>query len=411
MLCPKCGTEVGNVVRYCKSCVQHNKERESKQKEKKALEAITPDSEPISLTETAEPNAEGFKEIFSTDIPAGFWLRFFAFLIDFVILGIINFFCIELLLLKVFDFNINNLILDVTDLVNRQILEIGFIWILIITSIISLIIKCIFYSISIFVVGLLYYSLFESSKYKATIGKLLLGIYVCNYKCEQQRFDEALIRNACKFFSNITFGIGYLIIIFTKYKQSLHDLISTSYVVKKKKYSYKKRNYFAALGVLLFVVWIYSYNKISLNNNSSANLAVLQKIPKPTKITGSGLINGKFFKPNSAFISKNGILTFREGEDFFAKRKISIFLFDEFKSLSKRTFKVKNDKNFGNPHIHISEMKEKSKIPETEIISNNYLLILKFNKIKNNTISGTIELNAGGKKPASLNLSFNAYLR
>ncbi len=83
------------------------------------------------------------------------------------------------------------------------------------------------------VIWVLYYTLMESSKYQATIGKLALGLIVTDMSGNKLDFTKALVRNLCKIISSIILGIGYLMAAFTDKKQGLHDMIANTLVVKK----------------------------------------------------------------------------------------------------------------------------------------------------------------------------------
>ncbi len=83
------------------------------------------------------------------------------------------------------------------------------------------------------VIPWLYYSFFESSNGKATLGKKALGIIVVDANNNKISFVRATVRYWSKYVSLIIFFIGYIMAGFTKKKQALHDIISVTYVVKK----------------------------------------------------------------------------------------------------------------------------------------------------------------------------------
>jgi len=80
---------------------------------------------------------------------------------------------------------------------------------------------------------LLYSPLCISSRYRATIGKILFGIIVVYGNGRQCSFSRALIRELGKYVSLITLGIGFVIIGFTKKKQGLHDLLADTVVIDR----------------------------------------------------------------------------------------------------------------------------------------------------------------------------------
>ena len=80
---------------------------------------------------------------------------------------------------------------------------------------------------------IIYYALMESSKYQATLGKIVLGIKVVNKNGQGLDFSKALLRNLSKLLSAFILGIGYIMIIFDDLKQGLHDKIADTFVVKQ----------------------------------------------------------------------------------------------------------------------------------------------------------------------------------
>jgi uncharacterized RDD family membrane protein YckC len=79
----------------------------------------------------------------------------------------------------------------------------------------------------------LYYAKMESSEYQATVGKLALGIKVCDERGQQIGFGRATGRYFGKILSGLLFGIGFLMVAFTERKQGLHDSMSGCLVVRK----------------------------------------------------------------------------------------------------------------------------------------------------------------------------------
>src|SRR5262249_20754024 len=83
-------------------------------------------------------------------------------------------------------------------------------------------------------VALLYSTILESSSLQATIGKLAVGIKVTDLRGERIGFGQALGRALAHLISNFTFFIGYVVCGFTPKRQTLHDLIAGTLVVRKK---------------------------------------------------------------------------------------------------------------------------------------------------------------------------------
>lgn len=78
--------------------------------------------------------------------------------------------------------------------------------------------------------GILYFAGMESSSRQATLGKMAVGIKVCNAQGEQLSFANALGRYFAKFISAITLYIGFMMVGWDKKKQGLHDKIASTYV-------------------------------------------------------------------------------------------------------------------------------------------------------------------------------------
>ncbi len=83
------------------------------------------------------------------------------------------------------------------------------------------------------VIIIIYYALMESSKYQATLGKIVMGIKVVNKDGQRLDLPKALLRNLSKILSALILGIGYIMIIFDDRKQGLHDKIADTFVVKQ----------------------------------------------------------------------------------------------------------------------------------------------------------------------------------
>ncbi|MED4958344.1 RDD family protein [Paenibacillus sp. FSL R5-0527] len=80
----------------------------------------------------------------------------------------------------------------------------------------------------------LYYAIMESSKLQGTVGKMALGIIVVNERYERVSFWRASGRFWSRMVSLLTIYIGYVMAGFTKKKQALHDKIAKTYVVDKR---------------------------------------------------------------------------------------------------------------------------------------------------------------------------------
>ena len=86
---------------------------------------------------------------------------------------------------------------------------------------------------SIPILPTLYFAFFESSKYRATPGAMLLKIQVVSMEYKQINFGQAFVRTIFRWFSTGLACIGYVIGLFTPQRQTLHDLIAQTLVIEK----------------------------------------------------------------------------------------------------------------------------------------------------------------------------------
>ncbi|MDU7472699.1 MAG: RDD family protein [Paenibacillus macerans] len=88
------------------------------------------------------------------------------------------------------------------------------------------------------VIKWLYYAIMESSKLQGTLGKMALGIVVVDGQNGRVSFWRASGRFWAQFLSILTVTVGYMMAGFMEKKQALHDKIARTYVVNKKVLEY-----------------------------------------------------------------------------------------------------------------------------------------------------------------------------
>ena len=93
----------------------------------------------------------------------------------------------------------------------------------------------IFKELAYIIISIIYYTIFTSSNKCATIGKLVMKIKVVNEKMDRLSLAHSLARSFSYYFSYITLGLGFIMILFTKNNMALHDKISNTYVIYNKK--------------------------------------------------------------------------------------------------------------------------------------------------------------------------------
>ncbi|MFT4709805.1 MAG: putative RDD family membrane protein YckC [Planctomycetota bacterium] len=79
--------------------------------------------------------------------------------------------------------------------------------------------------VSMLLVPWLYFALLESSSLQGPIGKALVGLRVTDLAGQRITFLHASRRHFAKLATLTTFSIGMVTILFTKKKQSIHDLL------------------------------------------------------------------------------------------------------------------------------------------------------------------------------------------
>ena len=77
------------------------------------------------------------------------------------------------------------------------------------------------------------YTVLLNGWFGATVGKLALGARIVNVDGSPIGLGKALLRWLATIASNLTFGIGYLMVAFRQDKRALHDLIAATRVVRK----------------------------------------------------------------------------------------------------------------------------------------------------------------------------------
>ncbi|OYD15251.1 hypothetical protein CH333_06140 [candidate division WOR-3 bacterium JGI_Cruoil_03_44_89] len=147
--------------------------------------------------EFTEPTVEAVKY-------AGFWYRFAAYLVDGIILS-----GAQLIFLPVFFPGVLHRyrILPFIMAFPYSIVSVAIVW--------------------------LYFALFQSGEWQATIGKKVMGLVVTDYDGQRISFGRATGRYFSKIISGLILCIGFIMIAFTDRKQGLHDMIAETLVMRK----------------------------------------------------------------------------------------------------------------------------------------------------------------------------------
>jgi uncharacterized membrane protein YjgN (DUF898 family)/tetratricopeptide (TPR) repeat protein len=117
----------------------------------------------------------------------------------------------------------------------------------------------------------------------------------------------------------------------------------------------------------------------------------LENVRIPNKIAG-GKIRGHDFIVEDAKL-ENGILTLRQGKDFFMDYGVVIFLFlKQGEEIEQRVFNVSRDQQSGSPHIHMKWKPKDKDIPKTQTFIKDYAMRLQFFETEEGKLSGKIYL-------------------
>jgi uncharacterized RDD family membrane protein YckC len=147
---------------------------------------------------------------------AGFWMRFLAYVIDYMIVGAVQ--TIIGLIAGIF--------LGLSGVIKTgQEMDPGT----------AALVTGIFFGISgvIALLTLIYFAAFESSSCQGTPGKMAMGLIVTNEDGSRVSFGQALGRNLGKIISGLILCIGYMLAGWTERRQALHDIMARCLVVRK----------------------------------------------------------------------------------------------------------------------------------------------------------------------------------
>lgn len=200
MYCSKCGAMVAESASFCAACGQPTGGIGP------ASAVIPPPASGYAAPAAARP-AVAY---------AGFWLRFVALIIDAIVLGFAGFivtlpFAASAGLRDIFrghpPTSPEELFPLMHVLFRIALIRIAINW--------------------------LYYALFESSAWQATLGKKALGLEVTDLNGNRISFGRATGRFFGKIVSSLILFIGFLMAGFTEKKQALHDMMAGCLVIRK----------------------------------------------------------------------------------------------------------------------------------------------------------------------------------
>ncbi len=183
MFCQSCGKEVPDAAAACQHC-----------------------GKPAPAQESSAPAA-------AAPLPpyAGFWLRFLAVVIDFILYGTVAVVVIAAFIFLLVGGDFGGGLEEGVIIGLTVLLELGF-----------------------YIGWFLYFAIMESSGWQASVGKKIVGIYVTDLHGNQLSFGRAAGRSFGAMVSHMTFYFGNIMAGFTQRKQALHDLIADCLVLRSR---------------------------------------------------------------------------------------------------------------------------------------------------------------------------------
>jgi uncharacterized RDD family membrane protein YckC len=133
---------------------------------------------------------------------AGFWIRFAAYIIDYIVVSIASW-----IIMAVFGFSAA--VMDPTDM-NWTLFAVVY--------------------VAILATWLIYHVAMETSSTQATLGKMAVGIKIGKANGERLTVLNAVGRFFGKILSALILWIGYIMAGWDPKKQALHDKIANTYV-------------------------------------------------------------------------------------------------------------------------------------------------------------------------------------
>jgi len=199
--CSRCGAQNSALAKFCANCGAPFAPEAAGQ-ETTAQISPRPQSPAGQLAQV------GYPAPLSTVRYGGFWIRFVAFIIDWLVVGIVVFPVSAIMLLMIG--------------VAGNVVSMPGIGVRLVRAIVSAV-----FSLA---ANWIYAAFMESSAKQATLGKMALGLKVTDLAGRRISFARATGRHFAKILSGMILFIGYIMAGFTERKQALHDLIAGTLV-------------------------------------------------------------------------------------------------------------------------------------------------------------------------------------
>jgi len=205
MFCVRCGTALPEGAAFCPSC---------------GIPVTTGSASPLAAAlPGAAPAAPAAPGPVVAPVPprySGFWRRFWSYLLDRFLLGIVFTPFVFLVMMPVMA--TSSVDWSDSDLPGEAL-----------GALLGAAFTVAFFAM---IGSWLYYALMQSSSKQATLGQMALGIRVTDLQGRRISLGRATGRYFATILTGLTLGIGYLIMLLTEKKQTLHDLIASTLVVR-----------------------------------------------------------------------------------------------------------------------------------------------------------------------------------
>ena len=207
MYCSKCGAVLAGDAVFCQSCGTQVA---------RAAAVLGP------AVGTVSPHAGVGAIAYASNVTfAGFWLRFVAYLLDSVIIGL----GVMVLFVPFFFLMGGVAMLETLPRGHGERVDPAQF-----TAFLGLILTLVALGS---VAKWLYFAYLESGEKQATWGKQALGLYVTDLTGQRITFGRATGRFFAKFVTGlIPLGIGFIMAGFTERRQALHDMIASTLVLR-----------------------------------------------------------------------------------------------------------------------------------------------------------------------------------
>jgi uncharacterized RDD family membrane protein YckC len=224
MFCSKCGTQVAETAAFCPSCGQTTGNAPAPPRGIPLAPGggfVPPSSESVPPLRVAPvPPAPSYPVAYPVAAPAtayaGFWLRFVAWIIDRILLGVsFSFISVPIMAAS----GLRDIMMNHPPQTLPELF-----------GLFSMLSRLIALAI---VFNWLYYALLESSAWQATLGKKALGLEVTDMAGQRISFARATGRYFGKIVSAFILMIGFIMAGFTAQKQALHDMMAGCLVIRK----------------------------------------------------------------------------------------------------------------------------------------------------------------------------------